>query len=87
MHMKLFDLVFGNKLTPQDAVDLIRSTYPDLQVVSCKDYRTDYLITAYKTPNDMDPFFLVDKRNGSITGYTIAMDPDRYYETKNMRFE
>ena len=75
------------KLTPQDAVDLIRSNYPDLQVVSCKDYKTDYLITAYKTPKDMDPFYLVNKKSGIINGYTIALDIDRYYDTADLDYE
>ncbi len=85
--MKFFNSLLGYKLTPQDAVNLIRAKNPDLQVVSCKDYKTDYLVTAYKTPDDMDPFFLVDKRTGFIRGYTIAMDPSRYYDTDDLDYD
>lgn len=85
--MKFLERLLGHKLTPQEAVDLIRTKYPDLIVVSCKDYKTDYLVTAYKTPEDMDPFYLVDKRGGFIRGYTIALNPSRYYDTDDLDYE
>ena len=85
--MKVLNYLLGYKLTHQDAVNLIRAKHPDLLVVSCKDYKTDYLVTAYKTPEDMDPFFLVDKRTGIIRRYTIAMDPSRYYDTVDLDYE
>ena len=69
------------KISPEKAIFIFQKTYPDLMIVSVKDYGTDYLITAYKSPNETDPFYLMEKSGGFIRRYSIAIDPDRYYKT------
>ena len=74
-------------MTPSEAVGLVRNDYPSVSVDSCKDYGDSYLITAYSSPDEMDPFYLVDKRTGYIRKTTISADLDRYYKTKNLKYE
>ena len=73
-----------NTMTPKDAVEIIRKAYPELEVSSCKDYGADYLVTAHRSPNDMYPFYLVNKTDGFIRPYSIADNPSRYYNTKDL---
>ncbi len=74
-------------MTPFEAVGLVRKEHPSAKVDSCKDYGDSYLITAYSSPDEMDPFYLVDKRTGYIRKTTISADLDRYYKTKNLKYE
>lgn len=71
-------------MSPIQAVNIIKKKYPNLKVVSCKDYDGDYLVTAYETEEDLDPFYLVNKSTGEIEPYTIAEDPNRYYSAKEL---
>ncbi|MCR5593871.1 MAG: hypothetical protein K6F79_09035 [Saccharofermentans sp.] len=71
-------------MTPKKAVQTFIKEYPSLKIVSLKDYYNAYLITAYKTPDEMDPFYLVDKTDGFIRRYTIAENPSKYYDTKDI---
>lgn len=70
----------------KEAVAVVKSFIgnPDATVVSCKNYKTDFLITAFEDPDDLDPFYLVDKVNGFTRKYSIADDPDRYYNTPDI---
>lgn len=45
-------------MTPKKAVKIFIKEYPSLKIVSLKDYHTDYLITAYNSLYEMDPFHL-----------------------------
>ena len=74
-------------MTPSEAVAQVRKDYPSARVDSCKDYDDSYLVTAYSSPDEMDPFYLVDKRTGYIRKTTISADLDRYYKTKNLKYE
>ena len=74
-------------MTPSEAVGLVRKDYPSVRVDSCKDYGPDYLVTAYSSPNEMEPFYLVDKRTGYIRKTSISADLDRYYKAKDLKFE
>ena len=74
-------------MTPSEAVGLVRKDYPSARVDSCKDYGSDYLVTAYSSPNEMEPFYLVDKLSGYIRKTSISADLDRYYKAKDLKFE
>lgn len=71
-------------MTSTEAINVIKENYPKLKVVSCKDYGNEYLVTAYKSEDDLDPFYLVNKSTGEIEPYTIAEDPNRYYSAKEL---
>lgn len=71
-------------MSPTQAANIIKKKYPNLKVVSCKDYGDDYLVTAYKTEEDLDPFYLINKSTGEIEPYTIAEDPNRYYSAEEL---
>lgn len=73
-------------MTPTEAVNKVLSENNNLKAQSCKDYGTDYLVTAYENDDDMDPFYLVNKRTGSIRNYTIAENPSRYYSTPDVKY-
>jgi hypothetical protein len=70
-------------MTAKDAIAIVKSNIgdPNVTIASCKNYKTDYLVTAFKDPNELDPFYLVNKVDGSVRRYTIAEDPARYYQT------
>ena len=74
----------GAYMTPTDAINTFKKSNPDVNIVSCKDYGTDFLITAYKTKDEMDPFYLINKNNGSIRNYTIAENLTKYYDTPDI---
>lgn len=84
-------LLFRRKgITPQDAVDIVRKQNAGICVVSCKDYITDFIVTAFLDPDnrmEMDPFYLVDKCTGAVRRYTIAYDPQKYFDTEELEFE
>lgn len=71
-------------MTYQEAINLLKNYNHNLKVESCKDYDEYYLITAYETEEDFDPFYLVNKSTGEIEPYTIAEDPNRYYSAKEL---
>ena len=71
-------------ITIDDCIKSIKENNPALNVVSCKDYGDFYLFTAYVDPTDIDPFYLIHKKSGAVSPYTIAMDPDRYYRAKEL---
>lgn len=73
-------------MTPKEAVDIVKKSNSSLTIDCCKDYGTDFLITAFENSDDMDPFYLVNKRDGSVRGYTIAENPTRYYNTPNVKY-
>lgn len=74
-------------MSPKDAIAIVKADIggPDVTVISCKNYGADYLVTAFKDPDDMDPFYLVNKLDGSIRYYTIAENPARYYNTPDLK--
>lgn len=72
-------------ITIQEAINNVKKQNPKLKIVSCKDYNTDFLITAFENEDDMDPFYLVNKKTGSIRNYTIAENPDKYYNTVDLK--
>jgi hypothetical protein len=74
-------------MTPKQAIALVKSYAgdPNITIESCKNYGMDYLITAYKDPTEMDPFYLVNKFNSSVRKYTIAENPARYYNTPEVQ--
>lgn len=72
-------------IRPKKAVELFKAEYPSLKIRSVKDYKTDYLITAFNDPEEQDPFYLVNKTDGFIRRYTIAEDPARYYDTPDIK--
>jgi hypothetical protein len=46
------------------------------------------LFTALKNGNErsFDPFYLVDKHTGKINGYSIADNPNKYYDTPEINW-
>lgn len=74
-------------MTPKEAIAIVKAYTkdPDITIASCKNYKTDYLITAFKTPEDIDPFYLVNKTDGFVRRYTIAEDLVRYYDTPEVK--
>lgn len=70
------------------AADLLLRSDNSLKITSCKDYGKDYLFTALKNGNErsFDPFYLVDKHTGKINGYSIAEDPNKYYDTPEINW-
>ena len=72
-------------IRPKRAVELFKAEYPSLKIRSVKDYKTDYLITAFNDPDEQDPFYLVNKTDGFMRRYTIAEDPARYYDTPDIK--
>jgi len=75
--------------TAKQAADILRKAKPDVNIINCCDYGKEFLFTAPKngSKNDIDPFYLIDKNTGAITGYTIAEDPDKYYSAKDVNFD
>ena len=74
-------------MTPKQAIAIVTSGRPNLQVVSVKNYQSDYLVTAFEDQEELDPFYLVNKANGSMRKYTIADDLDRYYNTPDVEIK
>jgi hypothetical protein len=71
-------------MSPIEAINIIKKMNKRLKIVSCKDYGDDYIITAYENEDDLDPFYLVNKKTGKIEPYTIAEDPNKYYSAKEL---
>lgn len=72
---------------PSKALNSFRKEYPDLIVDSVKDYGSDYLITAYKSKYDPNPFYLVSKNGKWIRSYSILADMDKFYNTKDINIK
>lgn len=67
--------------TVKEAINAFHEQKRDATVKDVRDYGDKYLFTAFITDNDMDPFYLVDKRSGNISHYTIAEDLPKYYSS------
>ena len=71
-------------ITIEECIAAFKKDNPLINVVSCKDYGEYYLFTALVNPTDVDPFYLVHKRTGMVSPYTIAMDSGKYYKAKEL---
>ena len=71
-------------VTIDECIKAFKEDTPNIKVVSCKDYGEYYLFTAFIDNVDPDPFYLVDKKTGMVSSYSIAMDPGRYYSAKEL---
>lgn len=71
-------------ITIDECVAAFKKHNPKAKIVSCKDYGDHYLFTIYESPDDIDPFYLVNKNTGVVENYTIATNPDRYYRAKEL---
>ncbi len=71
-------------ITIDECIAAFKQNNAKAKIVSCKDWGDHYLFTIYESPEDIDPFYLVNKETGSVEHYTIAEDPSKYYSTKEL---
>lgn len=73
----------------EQAIKTFSAKFPKLTVVRCVDYDNEhYVIEAVKDVNGVDyndPFYAVDKRNGTVTSFIPGLDLDTFFEAVENR--
>lgn len=61
-------------ITPKEAAFKLEQKYPKLKVRGGCDYGEYYLLVAYADgrEKEIDPYYVVSKKDGSISGYSPA---------------